>query len=98
MPNITQRTALALFVGSLCFYGALAATGYIGGDHALFTYVGLTGSYAHAPGYPIFSWFCRIFASFGTNAYVATIIGTGVLGALSIAVFFRGLRAWDVAS
>lgn len=89
--------AAALFVVFAAFYAALATSHFIGGDHVIFAHVGLVGGYAHAPGYPIFSWLSRIFvALIPTSAIHATSLGTTFLAALSIPATFRALVAWGI--
>lgn len=93
--TIPQITAIlvAFFFG---LYALCAPSYFIGGDHIVFAFVAAAGTYAHAPGYPLFSLICRLCAMFSTNAIYATNIGTCLLGALSVAVTFRALVAWRI--
>ena len=89
--------AALLFAAFFVLYGLLAAPYFIGGDHVLFTFVGIDGGYAQAPGYPLFSLLCRLFVAVLPVAPIhATSLGTALIGALAVSVFFKGLSAWGI--
>ncbi len=95
----SRLPAASLFAAFLVFYGLLATPVFIGGDHILFTFIGIDGGYAHAPGYPLYSILCRLFVAFLPLPPIqATSLGTAFIAALAVATFFKGLSAWGVES